>query len=248
MAGKTAVARFEGIDDRSAAEALRGSLIEIDRAAAAAAGGGRILSRRPDRARRRRRDTEAPSARSSAVENYGAGDLLEIELEDGKRSLIPFRHGIADLEDGRIVLDRRIPRLAAASRPRPTRSASHATAAPRAEVIADRRRGDAAFAHRMADLVEAVDHVAGGVEARARWSAGGCRTAKQPSSASSRSSHLAELGMRVGTQRRIDAVEACNGLPAVSTTMQSPVIATACAGPSTQSMPASFSLSLVVAA
>ena len=31
--GKTAVARFEGIADRSAAEALRGSLVEIDRTA-----------------------------------------------------------------------------------------------------------------------------------------------------------------------------------------------------------------------
>jgi 16S rRNA processing protein RimM len=40
-----------------------------------------------------------------AVENFGAGDLLEIELEGGKRSLIPFKPGIADLEDGRIVLD-----------------------------------------------------------------------------------------------------------------------------------------------
>src|SRR6478752_6352490 len=31
--GKTAVARFEGVGDRSAAEALRGSLVEIDRSA-----------------------------------------------------------------------------------------------------------------------------------------------------------------------------------------------------------------------
>jgi 16S rRNA processing protein RimM len=42
----------------------------------------------------------------AAVENYGAGDLLEIELQGGKRSLIPFKPGIADLSDGRIVLDR----------------------------------------------------------------------------------------------------------------------------------------------
>jgi 16S rRNA processing protein RimM len=40
-----------------------------------------------------------------AVENYGAGDLLEIELEGRKRSLIPLKAGIADLEDGRIVLN-----------------------------------------------------------------------------------------------------------------------------------------------
>ena len=40
-----------------------------------------------------------------AVENFGAGDLLEIELSDGKRSLIPFRDEIARLEGERIVLD-----------------------------------------------------------------------------------------------------------------------------------------------
>jgi 16S rRNA processing protein RimM len=40
-----------------------------------------------------------------AVENYGAGDLLEIEKPDGRTSLIPFRDGIADLHDGRVVLD-----------------------------------------------------------------------------------------------------------------------------------------------
>jgi 16S rRNA processing protein RimM len=31
--------------------------------------------------------------------------LLEIELADGKRSLIPFKDGIADLQDGRVVVD-----------------------------------------------------------------------------------------------------------------------------------------------
>jgi 16S rRNA processing protein RimM len=41
----------------------------------------------------------------AAVENYGAGDLLEIEQPSGQRSLIPFRDGIADLVNGRIVLD-----------------------------------------------------------------------------------------------------------------------------------------------
>jgi 16S rRNA processing protein RimM len=40
-----------------------------------------------------------------SVENYGAGDLLEIEDGAGKRSLIPFKDGIADLREGRIELD-----------------------------------------------------------------------------------------------------------------------------------------------
>jgi 16S rRNA processing protein RimM len=40
-----------------------------------------------------------------AVENYGAGDLLEVERAGGGRALIPFKRGIADLEDSRVVLD-----------------------------------------------------------------------------------------------------------------------------------------------
>ena len=47
-----------------------------------------------------------PVGRVVAVENYGAGDLLEIEDPKGGRALIPFRRGIADLEMGRIVIDR----------------------------------------------------------------------------------------------------------------------------------------------
>jgi 16S rRNA processing protein RimM len=99
-----AIARLAGIADRSAAEALRGSLVEVDRSAlpplnegeyyhtdligleCVDSGGGRVGS-------------------VVAVENYGAGDLLEIQAGDGKTSLIPFKPGIADLQDGRIVVD-----------------------------------------------------------------------------------------------------------------------------------------------
>ena len=41
----------------------------------------------------------------AAVENFGAGDLLEVERPDGRRALIPFRDGVADLDGGRIVAD-----------------------------------------------------------------------------------------------------------------------------------------------
>lgn len=102
---KNPVARFEGIDDRSAAEALRGSLIEIDRSALPPLGEGEYyhadLIGLPAVDRRGERVGTV-----AAVENFGAGDLLEIEAEGGKRSLIPFTPGIADLEGDRIVLDR----------------------------------------------------------------------------------------------------------------------------------------------
>ena len=102
--GKTAVARFEGIDDRSAVEALRGSLVEVDRSALPALEEGEYYHADLVGLAAVDRDGDA-IGKVAAVENYGAGDLLEIELEGGKRSLIPFRDGIADLEDGRIVLD-----------------------------------------------------------------------------------------------------------------------------------------------
>jgi 16S rRNA processing protein RimM len=102
--GKTAVARLEGINDRSAAEALRGSLVEIDRSALPPLEDGEYYH--VDLIGLPAEDREGnPVGTVVAVENYGAGDLLEIQRERGKSSLIPFKDGIADLQDGRIVLD-----------------------------------------------------------------------------------------------------------------------------------------------
>jgi 16S rRNA processing protein RimM len=102
--GKGAVARFEGIGDRSAAEALRGSLVEVDRSALPALAEGEYYY--ADLIGLPCEDAQGNAVGAvAAVENYGAGDLLEIDLKDGGRSLIPFKPGIADLNDGRIILD-----------------------------------------------------------------------------------------------------------------------------------------------
>jgi len=99
-----AIARFAEIGDRSAAEALRGALLTVPRAALPPLGDGEYYHA----------DLIGLACESAAgealgtvvaVENFGAGDLLEIERPGGKRALIPFRPGIADLEDGRIVAD-----------------------------------------------------------------------------------------------------------------------------------------------
>ena len=101
---KTAIARFEGVASREAAEALRGSLVEVERASLPPLAEGEYyhsdLIGLPcvD-------DDGQPVGTVAAIEDYGAGELLDITLPDGKRSLIPFRDGIADLVDGRIVLD-----------------------------------------------------------------------------------------------------------------------------------------------
>ena len=102
--GKTAIARFEGVSDRTAAEALRGELVEIDYGALPPLEEGEYyhadLVGLPcvDEAGQ-------PVGAVVAVENFGAGDLLEVERPNGKRSLIPFRDPIARLDGNRIVLD-----------------------------------------------------------------------------------------------------------------------------------------------
>jgi 16S rRNA processing protein RimM len=99
-----AIARFAEIADRGAAEGLRGTLLSVPRAELPPLAEGEyyhadligLACVGPD---------GAPLGTVAAVENFGAGDLLEIEKPDGKRALIPFRPGIADRVDGRIVLD-----------------------------------------------------------------------------------------------------------------------------------------------
>jgi 16S rRNA processing protein RimM len=103
-AGKGAIARFAGTPDRSAAEALRGQLVEVDRATLPPLAEGEYYH--ADLIGLPCVDAQGSEiGRVVTVENYGAGDLLEVEREGGKRALIPFRPGIADLEGERIVLD-----------------------------------------------------------------------------------------------------------------------------------------------
>jgi len=103
-AGKMAVARIEGVNDRNAAESLRGQLVEIDRTALPPLEEGEYYH--ADLIGLLCEDQDGISLGTvAAIENYGAGDLLEVELADGKRALIPFKPGIADLTDGRVILD-----------------------------------------------------------------------------------------------------------------------------------------------
>ena len=101
---KQPIARFAGIADRTAAEALRGQLVTVPRAALPPPGEGEYYH--ADLIGLPCEDGAGnPLGIVVAVENFGAGDLLEVEKPDGCRALIPFRPGIADLADGRIVAD-----------------------------------------------------------------------------------------------------------------------------------------------
>lgn len=99
-----AIARIAGVSDRSAAEALRGTLVEVDRSALPPLEEGEYYH--ADLIGLACVDSLGRElGKVVAVENYGAGDLLEVERAGGKTSLIPFRPGIAELEGERIVLD-----------------------------------------------------------------------------------------------------------------------------------------------
>ena len=99
-----AVARFAEIGDRARAEALRGQLLSVPRTALPPLGEGEYYH--ADLIGLPVADADgAPLGSVVAVENFGAGDLLEVERPDGKRALIPFRPGIADLAGDRIVAD-----------------------------------------------------------------------------------------------------------------------------------------------
>jgi 16S rRNA processing protein RimM len=103
--GKVAIARLVGISSREAAEALRGSLLEVDRSALPPLEEGEYYH--ADLIGLACVDADGQSlGRVSAVENFGAGDLIEVESPEGKRALVPFKPGIADLADGKIVVDR----------------------------------------------------------------------------------------------------------------------------------------------
>lgn len=102
--GAAAIARFAEIGDRTAAEALRGSRITVPRSALPPLEEGEYyhadLLGLPCES-----DAGELLGTIVAVENFGAGDILEIEKPDGKRAMVPFRGDIADLADGRIVVD-----------------------------------------------------------------------------------------------------------------------------------------------
>jgi len=102
--GKTAIACFEGISDRSAAEALRGSLVEVDRDELPPLEEGEYYH--ADLIGLACVDEAGePLGAVAAIEDFGAGELLDVERPDGKRALISFREPMARLDGDRIILD-----------------------------------------------------------------------------------------------------------------------------------------------
>ncbi|HEX8469160.1 MAG TPA: ribosome maturation factor RimM [Allosphingosinicella sp.] len=101
---RTPIARFAEIPDRTAAEGLRGQLVTVPRSALPPLEEGEyyhsdLIGLPCETA------VGEPLGRVVAVEDFGAGEILEIEKADGRRTMVPFRTGIADLAEGRVVVD-----------------------------------------------------------------------------------------------------------------------------------------------
>jgi len=103
----TLVVRFEGIADRTAAEALNGIELSVPRTALGDTADDEFFhadliglpAYMPD---------GAPLGTVIAVQNYGAGDLIEIAPPRGNTILIPFTHAAVpeiDVAGRRLVVD-----------------------------------------------------------------------------------------------------------------------------------------------
>ncbi|WP_439534310.1 ribosome maturation factor RimM [Polymorphobacter sp.] len=99
-----AVARFAEIHDRNQAEALRGTLLTIPREALPPLEDGEYYH-----ADIIGRPVEGPDGAVLGtvlkIENYGAGDILELTLADGRTTMVPFRAPAVSETEGRLVVD-----------------------------------------------------------------------------------------------------------------------------------------------
>ncbi|HEX8366039.1 MAG TPA: ribosome maturation factor RimM [Allosphingosinicella sp.] len=98
-----AIARFAGIADRSAAEALRGETLSVPRSALPPLEDGEyyhadliglpcVAASGPD------------LGVAVAIENFGAGDIVEVERPDGRRFMVPVAAAVT-IEVDRLVID-----------------------------------------------------------------------------------------------------------------------------------------------
>ena len=99
-----AVARFAEISDRNAAEALRSTLLTVPRSALPPLEEGEyyhadLIGLEAVS------DTGEALGTVVAVENFGAGDILEIERPEGKRFMVPMtKFAVPEWNDERLVI------------------------------------------------------------------------------------------------------------------------------------------------
>ena len=104
---KGLVAELSGIEDRSAAEAIKGLKLYVTRSALPELVEGEFYFS----------DLIGLDAvtmdgllvgKVKAMDNYGAGDLMEVELQNGEALILPFSHDVVpvvDIPGARVVVD-----------------------------------------------------------------------------------------------------------------------------------------------
>jgi 16S rRNA processing protein RimM len=104
--GDVVIARIKGVEDRNAAEALKGTELHVLRSALPQAGEGEFYFA----------DLVGLTAMMSgrvlgsvaAVHNYGAGDMLEVKTEGGRSAMVPFTDDavpVVDLAAGTVTVE-----------------------------------------------------------------------------------------------------------------------------------------------
>jgi 16S rRNA processing protein RimM len=105
--GDMLVARIAGVDDRDAAAALTGVRLYVARAALPAPGSDEYYQ--PDLIGLAAEAVDGtPLGTVRAVEDFGAGPLLELALADGRPVLVPFTRAtvpVVDMAGRRVVID-----------------------------------------------------------------------------------------------------------------------------------------------
>jgi 16S rRNA processing protein RimM len=99
-----AIARFAGVCDRTAAEALRGTALTVPRSALPPLGEGEYYHADLIGLPAVSTDGE-PLGVCVAVENFGAGDVIEIEKPDGTRFMVPMNADAVPEWNDRLLID-----------------------------------------------------------------------------------------------------------------------------------------------
>ncbi|MDQ6437091.1 ribosome maturation factor RimM [Mesorhizobium sp. LHD-90] len=107
-AGNVVVVRFKGIADRNAAEALNGVELFVDRSALPDDGEDGEFYHADLVGLAVRDENDAMLGRITAIQNFGGGDILEVDLAGSKDLLIPFTHAavpVVDVAAGFVRID-----------------------------------------------------------------------------------------------------------------------------------------------
>jgi 16S rRNA processing protein RimM len=100
-----AIARFAEVTDRTAAEALRSTVLTVPRSTLPPLGEGEYYH--ADLLGLPAVSTEGEALGTCvAVENFGAGDVLEIQRPSGKKFMVPMRaESVPEWDETRIVIE-----------------------------------------------------------------------------------------------------------------------------------------------